>query len=261
MSTHPKKQQPFETDRQAVIEDECRQQTLPVPRKSPAPSSRTQIQPAAPLGASFAGNIQGIAAHWETELYQIGRQTIGQVDSKIVALQAVTSHANRMANCLEILVEHLEQVFRMQTERQQKQMAQEVQAKPSEPAPATITESVLEAVPLDEMLQELADDLECLHRAIKRSTTFDVSLELEDTPEQSNKRSVPLGDQPEPANARRPSKRQGGIPEISFNEICREAEMLMEFGLEPREIAKHLGVPLDTLEFLLQISQNVDIIP
>jgi len=88
-----------------------------------------------------------------------------------------------------------------------------------------------------------------------------VSLELEDTPEQSNKRSVPLGDQPEPANARRPSKRQGGIPEISFNEICREAEMLMEFGLEPQEIAKHLDVPPDTLEFLLQISQNVDIIP
>ena len=241
-----KKRRQLETNQQAAAQNAERQQ------KTQVPSSQNRMLPENPSDTSFAGNIQGTAARWEAELQQIGCKTIGQIDSKIVALQAVTLHANRTANCLEILVEHLEQISRQQIERQQRQMPQDVQAGPSEHAPAVIAESALESVPLDEVLQELADDLECLHRAIKRSTTFD--LELEDIPEQSSNRSTTSGGPPAPADTSQQSKRQRGTPEISFHEICREAEMLLEFGLEMPEIAKHLGVPLDTLEFLLQIN-------
>ena len=42
--------------------------------------------------------------------------------------------------------------------------------------------------------------------------------------------------------------------------LYREAEMLSESGLAPQEIAQQLGIPLESLDFLLQIYQNVDII-
>ncbi len=66
-----------------------------------------------PLSDPFAQTLTGSVspqsiAKWEAEIHQIGRQMIGQLDSKMVALQTLTMEANRAANRLEILVEHLE---------------------------------------------------------------------------------------------------------------------------------------------------------
>lgn len=51
-------------------------------------------------------------AKWETEIHQIGRRMIAQLDSKMVALQTLTLEANRTANRLELMIEHLENLFR-----------------------------------------------------------------------------------------------------------------------------------------------------
>lgn len=217
------------------------------------------------VGVPSTGNPQGVAVKWEAELHQMGRRIIGRIDSKATALQAVTLHANRMANRLEVLVEHWEQVSRKQIERQQSQANQATPADPSRRSPTSAAESASKAPPLAEVLQELADDLESIHRAIKRSTSFNLQ-ELLDDPQQSPKESTKVPKestkgQSERANTPQPSRRRGEMPEISFYETCREAEMLLEFGLELPEIARHLGIPLDTLEFFLQISPNVDIIP
>jgi cell division GTPase FtsZ len=59
-----------------------------------------------------------------------------------------------------------------------------------------------------------------------------------------------------------PLQQQEEMPEIQWTEnLCREAEELAESGLQPQEIARRLGVPLESLDFLLQISQKMDIIP
>lgn len=69
-----------------------------------------------PYDATFAGGPtpQNIA-RWEAEIHQIGREMIGRIDSKMVALQTLTLEANRAANRLEILVEHLERYSKLST--------------------------------------------------------------------------------------------------------------------------------------------------
>ncbi|MDR1964610.1 MAG: hypothetical protein LBQ50_12585 [Planctomycetaceae bacterium] len=49
-------------------------------------------------------------AKWEAEIHQIGRQMIGTLDSKMVALQTLTQEANRAANRMELLLERFEQL-------------------------------------------------------------------------------------------------------------------------------------------------------
>lgn len=58
-------------------------------------------------GAASPRNI----AKWEVEIHQIGRQILGQIDSKMIALQTLSLEANRAANRLELLLEHLEQLI------------------------------------------------------------------------------------------------------------------------------------------------------
>ncbi len=67
-----------------------------------------------PYDKTFTGGAtpQSIAK-WEAEIHQVGRQMIGQLDSKMVALQTLTLEANRAANRLEILVEHLEKISKL----------------------------------------------------------------------------------------------------------------------------------------------------
>ena len=66
-----------------------------------------------PHDPAFAAGITPRSiAKWETEIHQIGRQMIGQLDSKSVVLQTLTREANRAANRLEILVDHLETLLK-----------------------------------------------------------------------------------------------------------------------------------------------------
>ena len=226
----------FEAAQQAARQAERKRQQEAIIPKSKVHSPQTRIAMTDPFGVPFTGNIHGVAAKWEAEVHQIGRQIIGQIDSKMAALQAITLDANRTANRLEILVEHLEQIARQQIEWQHNQRSQDVQDESAErileTVPTTVipaTESVSEAAPLADVMQELADNLEGIYKAIKQSTTFD--------------------EQPEQATILR-------LSELQAKNLRSEVEMLSNYGLDFQEIARRLNISPGEVDLILQIQQN-----
>ena len=219
-----------EAERKNQTQACCGQQSKVIQPKTRVPLGNS-------LGIPFAGNIQGIAAKWEVEIHTLGRQIIGQIDSKISALQAITLDANRTANRLEILVEHLEQIALQQMEWQQNQLTQNQGEQTAETEPQAneqptvipATASVPNADPLGNVLKELADDLEDIHKTIKRSTA--------------------LMGQPEPATILRPA-------DTPYSNLRSEVEMLANYGLEPQDIAQRLNISLGEVDLMLQIQQN-----
>ena len=106
------------TDRRAAIQaareaERKRLAMLAEPPKVKLATGTHAIPERVPLGdphdVTFTGGVPPRSiAKWETEIHQIGRQMIGQIDSKSVVLQTLTREANRAANRLEILIDHLE---------------------------------------------------------------------------------------------------------------------------------------------------------
>ena len=220
---------------QAAKAAERKQQLESVHPKSKGSPPKTR----APLGdilrTPFAGSTQGIAAKWEAEIHQIGRQIVGQIDCKMAALHAMTLDANRTANRLELLVEHLEQIARKQTEWQQR-MGQNVPGDSAAIVPAIIPAGALgsEAVPLTDALTEFTENLQGFRNAIRQSTTF--------------------SEQPVPINILRLPESQHRIP---TNENLRaEIEMLLNYGLDPQEIARRLNISVGEVDLVLQVQQG-----
>jgi hypothetical protein len=210
-------------------------------QKAKVTPPKTRIPLADPFATPFTGNIQGIAAKWEAEVHQIGRQIIGQIDSKMAALQAITLDANRTANRLEVLVEHLEHIARQQIEWQQNQMMRNAESEESAPVVNVIpaTESPpLKTAPLADVLKELANDLEGIHKTIKQSTVFDV--------------------QPEPVTILRFEDVQIQQPPTAepSSSLRGEVEMLSNYGLASEEIARRLNISLAEVNLILQVQQN-----
>jgi hypothetical protein len=222
-----KKQRQFEVDRQAALDAERKQQALSVRPKAKVPVSKTRIPLGDPFGTPFTGAIQGSAAKWEAEIHQMGRQMIGQIDSKMAALQALTLDANRTANRLEILVEHLEQIARQQIEWQASQRTQQDQAPEHVPNVIPVTESTPESAPLAEVLKELSNDLEGFHKAVEQSITF--------------------GKQP--ATVLR-------LSEFPTNNLRNEVEMLSNYGLDVQEIARKLNISPGEVDVMLQVQEH-----
>ena len=214
---------------QAAQDAERKEQLAAAVPKLKVPPPKTRAPLGNPLGTPFTGNTQGIAAKWEAEVHQIGRQIIGQIDCKMAALQAITVDANRTANRLEMLVEHLEQIARKQTEWQQ-QMAGGTVETPPTIIPAT--ELTSDAVPLTDALQELTENLTGFRNAIRQSTAF--------------------GEQPEPVTVLRLSQSAGEAP-VNLRD---EAEMLLNYGLDPQEIARRLNISVGEVDLILQVQQN-----
>jgi len=224
-----KKQRQFEIDRRTALEGEHKQQMLAVRPKAKVSPPKTRVPLGDPFGTPFTGNIQGSAAKWEVEIHQIGRQIIGQIDSKMAALQAITLDANRTANRLEMLVEHLEQIARQQIEWQQNQLTDNDPTERSGHGSTVIpaTESTPEAAPLAEVLNELTDDRKSFHQAIR--TTF--------------------GEQPGQATILRLSKRQG-------KNLRDEVVMFSNYGFDAQEIARRLDISPGEVDVMLQVLQN-----
>jgi len=237
-----KKQRQREAALTAAQEAERKRQTQIVVPKSKVTQPQTRVPLGDSLGTPFVGNIQGIAAKWESEIHQIGRQIIGQIDSKMSALQAITLEANRTANRLEILVEHLEEIARRQIEWQQSQIAKNAETEPAK-TPSTVisaTEAAPAAVSLNEVLEEIQDlskDLDGIHKTIKRSTAF--------------------GTQPESVKILRLAELQAEAPPVGFSAGLRgEVEMLSNYGLEPEKIAQRLNISPGEVDIMLQVQQN-----
>lgn len=115
---HLRKRQRAEAERQARRRAEIKaaqeaERKRQVQRGEKVKSNPTTSPDRMPLTDPYDATFTGSAspknlAKWEAEIHQIGRQMIGQIDSKMVALQVLTLEANRVANRLEILVDHLE---------------------------------------------------------------------------------------------------------------------------------------------------------
>ena len=207
-----------------------RQQEATVPKtKVSIPQTRAPLGD--PFGAPFAGSARGIAAKWETEVHQLGRQIIGQIDCKMAALQAITQDANRTANRLEMLIEHLEQIAQKQAEWQ-RQTAQTDSEDATEVIAAT--EPVSTAAPLTDLLEELTEDLKGIRGAIRQNTTF--------------------SEQPESVTVLRP--KSGDSVSESTESLRGEVEMLLKYGLAPQEIARRLNISLGEVDLVLQVQQN-----
>jgi len=224
-------QRQFETDRQAALEAERKKQMLVVHPKSSVSSPQTRVPLADPFGTPFTGNIQGSAAKWEAEIHQIGRHIIGQIDSKMAALQVITLDANRAANRLELLVEHLEHIAWKHVEWQQNQKTQHAQTEhmPTTASPTVIpvAESSPEAAPV--VLKEFADNLAGVRKAIKQSTAF--------------------SEQPMRATIQR-------LSEVQTKNLRSEVEMLSNYGLDAHEIARRLEISPGEVDVMLQFLQH-----
>jgi DNA-directed RNA polymerase specialized sigma24 family protein len=200
----------------------------------PQAKVQTSVTLPDPSGIPFTGVMQGKAAKWEVEIHKLGRQIIGQIDSKMAALQAMTLDANRTANRLEILVEHLEQFARTQIQEQPR----------AEVSETIISASELptEAAPLAEVLEELTEELEGIRKNIRQSTAF-----TEETQHATILRLVEL------------QKEELGNDRAA--DLRGEAVMLANYGLDFREIARRLGISQGEVEIMLQMQEQGGIEP
>ena|GEM_PF-1925367 len=223
----------------------------PIPQaKVTTPKNRMPV-PANPLGPHFTGGIQGHAAKWEAEIHQLGRQIIGQIDSKMAALQAINIDANRTANRLEILVEHLENIAREQIDRQQASTKKLVhtesdermendESSPISDQPSTValpntgSETIQDVIPLSEMLEELTEDLDDIHTKIQRNKTFNDQYSASALPSATILR----------------------MEEEQSQKVRNEVEMLANYGMEPMEIAGRLNLSLGEVDLILQVQQS-----
>jgi len=229
MRRNAEKDQQREAAIQAAKDAERKRQKETVLPKASVASHKARAPLGDPFGTPFAGGIQGVAAKWESEVHQIGRQIIGQIDCKMAALQAITLDANRTANRLEMLVEHLEQIARKQIEWQQQQIAQTDLLGVS-PNVISATESVLDATPLTDVLK----DLDGIRQTIRQSTTYDEPPTLATV-------LRPVTDDPAPKT-----------PENFRSEV----EMLLNYGIDPQEVARRLNVSPAEVDLVLQVQQS-----
>jgi len=222
--------------------------------------------------------VQDITAKWEEKIQQMGQQIIGRLDRKMMALQAITLEGNRMANRLEVFVEHLEQTTRKRMVEQECQVddsanvqianvpassAQVANTGSTKPGAAKMSQSSISHIPhipqaesmpgthpacdassFTDVLQKIADiteDVEAVGKKISQSTSFYKRVELEEVVRQA-----------EP---------QGKASEKKLSaDLCADVEMLLNFGLKPEEIAQRLGVSVWELDLLLQVHENIDTI-
>jgi len=205
-----------------------RQQEALLPKASVS-SPKTRAPLGDPFGTPFAGGVQGVAAKWETEVHQIGRQIIGQIDCKMAALQAITLDASRTANRLEMLVEHLEQIARKQIEWQRQQLAL-TDGVGLSPNVISATEPILDATPLTDVLK----DLEGIRQTIRQSNTYDEPPTL----------ATVLRPVPESHGAETPEN------------FRSEVEMLLNYGIDPQEIARRLNISPGEVDLVMQVQQN-----
>lgn len=62
------------------------------------------------IPAKFSGkNVPDFVGQWETEIHELGRQIVGQIDTKLALLRALTQEANRTILELEAIIEKKEE--------------------------------------------------------------------------------------------------------------------------------------------------------
>ena len=193
-----------------------------------------------PLGSPHdstftAGVTPRSIAKWETEIHQIGRQMIGQLDSKSVVLQALTREANRAANRLEILIDHLETLLKNSTTSQTPATASD-SVEPSNWTPresATQTTEASANVP-----EELENETDQIHEPVEQPSPLLAVLKAET-----------MADAP-PPNVTTLSRKTHRITvqpkETEFSAASLSASLPSSFLPQP-SVARQPGLPMTSL--------------
>jgi hypothetical protein len=203
-----------------------------------------------PLGIPFAGTaMPKNIAQWEMEFHTLGREIIGRIDSKMVALQTLTLEANRSANRLEILIEHLEQIYRR--ELPESSGDEQPAADKRNVIPISEAAEQLEyAEPLADMLDELSGDIENIHKEIAERTT----LHAADGPVAILEPAAKLEATPVPRSLSLESLYHQ--PAKSDGTLRQEIELLSDYGYDVKQIAASLDITPGEVDLVLNLRSN-----
>ena len=238
-----------------------------------------------PFDMTFAGGAHPRnIAKWEAEIHQIGRQMIGQLDSKSVVLQTLTREANRAANRLEILIDHLESLLKS-TDALQKPVFAMGQPNiiPREEA-ATAVEAFTDVLnELESELDQLCEPVEQSMSVLKAETmvaeTADVPATSVPTPTDVRQPGlalsslfddnlVPMRNETTIKLAAVPSHQTSLIeqsirPQTTMDRFMSDAtakldtrsqvEMLDNYGYTPKQIAEDLNLTVEEVQLIISL--------
>ena len=211
-----------------------------------SPSGSSVAPERVPLGEPFdavftAGATPRSIAKWETEIHQIGRQMVGQLDSKSAVLQTLILEANRAANRLEILIDTLETLLKNST----LQRSTEVSHDSSEAPNLVPRESTTEAAALADVLTELENEIDQFHEKVEESMPTAIILKAEKTvptpsaPTSGTGTEATFSVESQPVPATSDDDRQQGLPIASLFE-----DNLVKWPGESKSALNRLSVPL-----------------
>ncbi|GHT09811.1 hypothetical protein FACS1894170_01020 [Planctomycetales bacterium] len=215
-----------------------------------------------PLGTPFTGAmLSKHIAKAEIEIHQLGREIIGRIDSKMVALQTLTLEANRTANRLEILVEHFEQLY---ANNQHSNNGKSENEKHNVIPIAEAAAKLDDAEPLADVLEELQEDIANISKVIRDKTVLKTASPQTDgvlkilepvlTPTPVP-RSLSLDSlYHAPANTEQPSVE---VPKTSPQlDVRKEVEVMSNYGYTPEQIASSLGITVEEVELVQKLRND-----
>lgn len=175
---------------------------------------------------------------WELEIDEIGRRMLGQLDSKMSALQAMILESNRIAQRMEILVETLEKYKKNENKESKSENAaeripfvfSELEAGLDERVPRD-AQSVLADKPLPVAVLREAEKEPASTQPTSSSgvgSTFDSVF----SEKNHSFRPVPLA-----------------------SEIKKQIRMLANYQYEPRQIAQMLNITVGEVDLALSIQE------
>jgi hypothetical protein len=187
---------------------------------------------------------------WELEIDELGRRMVGQLDSKMSALQTMILESNRIANRMEILLEALEKYKHLY--------------EPGALAPAAETAETgvntpgsLEVKPL--VLNDLEAELHQLEKEIKQSfaeepQSVSILRESATLSQQSSQQGSPP-----PTGSHFDSlfseQNKTFKPNGASLELKKQIEMLADYGNDARQIAKDLNIPIGEVDLILSLRE------
>ncbi len=227
------------------------------------------------VGTTFTGAVTPSSiARWETEIHEIGRQIMGRIDSKMVAMQTLTLEANRSANRLEVLLERLEHVVKQHVAQPhvvQQPAPERETVQNGEIAPATETVTVTED---KESKNVISVDSQNAKLVSYTDILKDLELEIDDLSESAFSGSASPENVLSELDAAAPAtilkaetappdvlslsspSLPGGMttpPAVSGLDLRKQVEMMSDYGYTPRQIAQSLNITLGEVDLMLSL--------
>lgn len=216
------------------------------------PRQPSQLLKQEPL---FTGNNNPASAlaRWEVEIDALGRQVIGQIQSKMVALQTLLLETERLANRVELLLERLDESSKQQVLRTT------IAPLTLTPVPVSVHDAPRTACPIDVPTDALAAD-----DSASESADDDTSLDAAIEAVVGRRAGSAGGGRPIPSSlAEMPAvEREITLPSIPVASLAHDplhrrerdsdAVLLANYGYSPREIAARLNASIGEVESLLK---------